>query len=139
MRKSLFLCLLLCLPLAANAAAEEAQEKPPKPVPHYFQLEKPLVTNLNGGPRFIRADVQFMYYQPDEVDYDSKALLSLHAPALRHELLLLLIDQDGKALRTPAGKEKLRRLAVKSLRKVMEEKTGMAVIEDLFFTSYYVR
>jgi flagellar FliL protein len=139
MRKLLFLCLLcLCLPSLAFAADDEEEEKP-KPVPLYHQLEQPLVTNLVGGPKFIRAEVQFMYYQPEEVEYESKDLLTKHSPALRHEMLLLLIDQDGKALKTPAGKEKLRKTAVKALRKLMEEKTGQPVIEDLFFTSYYVR
>lgn len=137
MRKLLYL-YLLCLPLVVHAADKEGtEEEPAKPVPQYFALPQSLVTNLVGGPKYIRADVQFMYYEAE--DADNKDLLNKYAPALRHELLLILVDQDGKALKTPAGKEHLRKAAVKSLRRIMEEKTGHPVIEDLFFTSYYVR
>jgi flagellar FliL protein len=133
MRKLLFLCLC-CLygPLLVHAADEEE-----KPVPQYFELSKSLVTNLNGGPRFIRCGIQLMYY-PSE-DGDNLELLTLHGPALHHEMLLLLVDQNGKALMSPAGKERVRKASVKALRGIMEEKTGKPVIEDLYFTSYYVR
>lgn len=135
MRKLLYLCLLcLCSTHVALAADEEQK---PKPVPQYFELPKSLVTNLTGGPKYIRADVQFMFYEEDGVD--NKELLSKHAPALRHEMLLMLIDQDGTALKTLEGKKRLRKAALKSLRRIMMEKTGHPVIEDLFFTSYYVR
>lgn len=136
MRKLLFLCLCcLCWPLAVHAADDE--EPDTKPVPQYFELSKSLVTNLNGGPRFIRCAVQLMYYASD--DDDNEALLTLHSPALRHEMLLLLVEQDGKVLTTPAGKDQLRKAAIESLRTIMEEQTGKPVIEDLYFTSYYVR
>jgi flagellar FliL protein len=70
---------------------------------------------------------------------ENKALLSKYAPALRHELFLLLAEQDGQNLQTPEGKEALRQAAVAALRTLMEQETRQPLIEDLFFTSYYVR
>jgi flagellar FliL protein len=137
MRNLLLLCLLcLCWPLALHAADGEEEEQP-KPVPQYYKLPQSLVANLTGGPRYIRCDIQLMYYDGDE--HDNEHRLQLYSPALRHELLLMLIEQNGKTLTTPAGKERLRKTAVKSLRRIMEEQTGSPVIEDLYFTSYYVR
>lgn len=134
MRKLLYLALL-CLPLLAYAAEEEAvEDAEPKPDPVYFELAPSLVTNLNGGPKLIRCEVQLMV-----LSEENKALLTKYAPALRHELFLLLAEQDGPALQTPAGKETLRQAAIAAMRKLMEAQTRQPVIEDLFFTSYYVR
>ena len=130
MRKLLYFALL-CLPLLAHAADEEAE---PKPDPVYYELSPSLVTNLTGGPKYIRCDVQLMV-----LGNENKKILGKYAPALRHELLLLLAEQDGSALQTSAGKEAFRQSAIAALRKLMEKETKQPLIEDLYFTSYYVR
>lgn len=130
MRKLLYLALL-CLPLFAHAADEE---EAPKPEPLYVPLGPSLVTNVNGGPKYIRCEVQAMVLGDEH-----KALLDKYEPALRHELFLLLAEQDGRALQTQDGKEALRQAAIARLREVMEGFTQQPVIEDLYFTSYYVR
>jgi len=132
MRKLLYLALLcLCLPLAAHAEDEEPQ---PKPEPIYVKLGPSLVSNLNGGPKYIRCEVQLMVHGEEH-----QALLEKYLPALRHELFLLLVEQDGRALQTPQGKEALRQSAIAAMRQVMQAHTGQPVVEDLYFTSYYVQ
>ncbi len=65
--------------------------------------------------------------------------IEIHEPALRHDLLLLFSDQEGKLLKDPKGKEKLRKLALEAIRKVMKELTGKEAVDDLFFTSYFAQ
>jgi len=130
MRKLLYLALL-CLPLVTHAADDEEE---PLPDPVYYELSPSLVTNLTGGPKYIRCDVQLMVRGEE-----NKEMLAKYAPALRHELFLLLAEQDGPTLQTPEGKEALRQAAVAALRMLMEKETKQPLIEDLYFTSYYVR
>ena len=47
--------------------------------------------------------------------------------------------QDAKALTTPAGKDALRTAALDAVRTVLQEKTGQPLIDDLYFTSFYVQ
>ena len=100
----------------------------------YFSLTPSLVSNLTGGPKYIRADVQIMTRKADRLPE-----LELHAPAIRDALLMLLIGADGKQLLTRDGKEALRTQALEAVRKVLEEKTGDPLAEQLYFTSYYVK
>ena len=99
----------------------------------YFDLKPSLVTNLNGGPRYIRCEVQLMVTDPDRLPE-----VELHAAALRNEMLLLLAEQDGSKLTTLAGKENLRLKVRDAFRKVLKNKIGVELVRDVFFTSYYV-
>ncbi len=100
----------------------------------YYQLSPSIVVNVKGRAKYIRCDVQLMTRNGTNLP-----AISLHAPALRHELLLLLSDQDGAKIRTTKGKEKLRRKALKALRGVMKSLAGDEMIDDLFFTTYLVQ
>jgi flagellar FliL protein len=71
-------------------------------------------------------------------DEDQLANIALHAPALRHELLLLLSDQKGQDIKDSKGKEKLRKVALQAVQNVMKQMTNDESVVDLFFTSYFV-
>lgn len=130
-----FFTLFLFLPMAMVAQAEEKKDEEKERLPPvYYQLTPSIVSNLTGGPRFLRCDVQIQ-----AVDQEAVIELETHAPALRHEFLLVLTAHDGKALKTAAGKEKLRKDAIVALQKTMKEMTGKDLVKDLFFTSFYVR
>lgn len=100
----------------------------------YYELSPSIVVNVKGRAKYIRCDVQLMTRNGANLP-----VISLHAPALRHELLLLLSDQDGTKIRTTKGKEKLRRKALKALQGVMKKLAGDQMIDDLFFTTYLVQ
>ena len=125
------LLLLLLLPLACPAAEDGEQEKVQV---EYLKLSPSLVVNVQGGARYVRCDVQLMTRDPDALES-----LKLHTPAIRHELLLLLSDQQGAELKQPKGKEKLRKQALKAVQGVMKELTGSPSVDDLFFTSFFVQ
>ena len=124
------LCLLLLTGFAVQAEEEPVEHAPPA----FYQLTPSIVSNVTGGPRFLRCDVQIL-----AVDKDAITDLETHAPALRHEFLMLLTGYDGKLLKTNEGKEKLRTDAVAAFQKIMKEMTGKELVKDVFFSSFYVR
>ena len=127
----LFLSLIPGPLPAAEDAAEEEQEAVQV---EYLKLAPSLVANLQGGARYVRCDVQLMTRSAAAAEK-----LKLHSPAIRHELLLLLSDQQGSELKRTKGKEKFRKQALKAVQKVMSDLTGKPRADDLFFTSFFVQ
>jgi len=120
--------------LAGVAAAAEEEPAAPLAEPNYLELKPSIVANLNGGPQYIRCDVQLMTPEKEHLDE-----ITLHAPALRHEILLRLPEVDGRKLATHAGKEAFRRELLAALQDVLERETGSPLVEELYFTSFYVQ
>jgi len=125
------LMLLLALPLLAK---DDDEEEPQEKVPvAYVKLPPSFITNVQQGAQYIRCDIQLLTKTADNVPD-----IELHAPALRHELLLLLSDQNGKELKSKNGQEKLRKTALKAVQGVLDKLAGKDLISDLFFTYYIV-
>lgn len=100
----------------------------------YFALKPSIVSNLTGGPKYIRCDIQLMTEQAEQLPR-----IELHAPALRHAVLMLLAAQDGTQLTTRDGKERLRKDALAAVQEQLKGLTGETLVNDLYFTAYYVR
>jgi flagellar FliL protein len=128
--KPFFLCLVLCFAAAVPAADDEED---PGEI-GYFALEPSIVSNLTGGPKYIRCDVQLMTRQASEIPK-----IELHVAAVRHAILMLLSGQDGEKLKTREGKEALRKAALDVTKTQLEELTGSPIVDDLYFTAYYVK
>ncbi|MGB5199440.1 MAG: flagellar basal body-associated FliL family protein [Sedimenticolaceae bacterium] len=111
-------------------AAEEAAEVDIA----YYPLKPSFVSNLSGGPKYIRCDIQLMTEQAAQLP-----LIELHSAALRHRILMLLAGQDGKQLQTREGKETLRKAALGAVKEQLESFTGQPIVKDLYFTAYYVK
>ncbi|MCB1904748.1 MAG: flagellar basal body-associated FliL family protein [Gammaproteobacteria bacterium] len=123
--------LLLALPALSAESEEETAEKKPH---LYYELTPSIVANIQKGAKYLRADIQLMTREED-----SLAQIEHHAPALRHELFMLISDQEGSQLKGPKGKESFRKSALKALQKVMQALTGKEMVEDLFFSSFFVQ
>lgn len=115
------------------ALAADDDEKPEVEV-GYYALKPSIVSNLTGGPKYIRCDIQFMTEHASEIPK-----IELHAPALRHAILMLIAGQDGKTLQSREGKESLRKAALDAAKTQLKEFTGETIINDLYFTAYYVK
>jgi flagellar FliL protein len=126
------LLMFIAAPLLAEDANDNAEEA--APVILYYQVTPSLVANLASGGKYIRCDVQLMTH--DEAFLEE---LNLHGPAIRHSLLLLLSEQDGKDIKKPSGKEELRKKALSTLGELMQELSGKNELEALFFTTFLVR
>ena len=133
--RSLFatLALLVFSGVCTLAVAADEEEKPPIDI-GYYALKPSIVSNLSGGPKYIRCDIQLMTEQAAELPK-----VELHSPALRHAILMLIAGQDGKQLQTREGKEGLRKEALQATQTQLEELTGNPIVKDLYFTAYYVK
>ncbi len=125
---TLFLIIVLMFPGFIMAADEAA------PKPAYFQLKPSVVANMKTGAKYVRFDVQLML--KDEADLEA---VKGFAPALSHEMLLLVSDQDGAVLKTPDGKETFRKAAKDAANKVLKEFMDKKPVKDLFFTAFFVQ
>jgi len=127
--------LLICLLFSSSLIAAEEVEKSEQKAPAlYHKISPSLVANVQGRARYVRCDVQLMTRVEEYLDE-----ITLHTPAIRHELLLLLSDQKSKELKSPKGKEQLRKSALKAVRATLKDLTGKTEVDDLFFTSFYVQ
>jgi flagellar FliL protein len=133
MRVRLIRTLLVLLFILLFHVAAIAEDAPPVEI-GYHALKPSFVSNLTGGPKYIRCDVQLMTEYASELPK-----IELHEPALRHSILMLIAGQDGNQLKTPDGKEAFRKAALAAVQEQLEELTGKPLVEDLYFTSYYVK
>jgi len=127
------LALLVLVATARANAEEEAEDEREKEV-GYYALKPSIVSNLTGGPKYIRCDVQLKTEYASELEQ-----IKLHSPALRHSILMLIAGEDGRKLMTRDGKEQLRKAALESVQTQLEELAGDPLIADLYFTAYYVK
>lgn len=117
--------------MASVCAAEDASD--PGEI-GYYALKPSFVSNLTGGPKYIRCDIQLMTENAADIPK-----IKLHTPALRHGILMLIGGKDGAQLKTRDGKEELRQAALESVRSQLQELTGKSIVKDLYFTAYYVK
>lgn len=132
--KILLALMMLVAPLLCAEEEEEGKTEEAAPVMNYYQIKPSLVANLAGGGKYIRCDVQLM-----TTDGGFFEDLKLHGPALRHSLLLLLSEQDGKRIKTVSGKEELRKKALSEIGKLMQDLSGKNELKALFFTTFFVQ
>ncbi len=123
---------LICMFFTGLALAEEEDERPIEV--GYIEMKPSIVSNLTGGPKYIRCDIQLMTKYAEDVPH-----VHTHMPAIRHSVLMLIAGADGQLLTTPEGKESLRVDALKALQKTLSELTEEPRVNDLFFSAYYVK
>jgi len=131
---SIIVGVLLSLPISPVYSSDETHKTEALKPLQYYELIPSVVANVQKGAKYMRADIQLMTREDGGVE-----AIEFHAAALRHELFLLISDQDGAQLKNSRGKEKFRKDALKSLQKVMQHLTGKEVVEELYFTSYFVQ
>ncbi len=131
---SRFFITLLLFCSATSVSAEEVAAEVEEKQLAYFSLDPSLITNVHGGAEYVRCDIQLM--TKDETNLED---IELHSPIIRHELLLLLGDQQGTDISTPEGKEALRQKALQVVSSVVLAETGKSSVHDLYFTSFFVQ
>jgi len=134
MRFTLYALLSIMLMLPCYTYAEEEEEESAPAQSFYFSIEPSIVANLTSGAKYCRVDIQVSTQNEEQFEN-----IKLHAPAMRHELLMLLSEQNGKALRTPEGKEAFRKTALTAVQGVIEGLTGVDSVKELYFTGFFVQ
>lgn len=117
-------------------SAEEEGGEDGKVGPTYVALEPAFVVNFQDAKKhtkFLKAEISVVAGSPK-----AQEALTLHMPAVRNSLVLLLSRQVFEDLATNEGKEKLRAEALAAVQDVVKQqaskKTAKAV-KDLYFSS----
>jgi len=101
----------------------------------YIKLSPDLVSNLQGRKTYIRTAVQLMTNRAELIYH-----IEEHLPLIRHVFLMTLIDKKASDIKTPKGKEALRKEMLKAAAKALDEKVAVkGLLTDVFFTTYHVK
>lgn len=129
LRKAFFFLFLIGFMCSAFAQVENEEVSV-----NYVELKPSIVSNLTGGPKYIRCDIQLMTEYASAVED-----IKLHMPAIRHSILMLIAGQDGKILQSHEGKTELREQALEAVQTTLKDLTRRTLVSDLYFTAYYVK
>jgi flagellar protein FliL len=97
----------------------------------YQPLTSVFVVNLPGHPRLLQVGLVVRFYYPKLGEF-----LQHNDPALRNGVLNLLSGQDGQALSTRQGKEKLRAALKKEINQLIHRYHGPGEIDQVYYSSF---
>jgi flagellar protein FliL len=103
----------------------------------YVKYEPPFVVNFDakGVMRFLQISMEVMTR-----DAPTSEVIKLHEPKIRNNMLLLLGSQSYETISSMEGKEGLRKQALETIAKVVEEEGGEGKkVEDIYFTSFVMQ
>jgi len=109
----------------------------PKAPAIYVEFQPPFVVNFDakGVMRFLQVSMQVMTR-----DHETSELIKLHDPKIRNNMLLLLGSQTLDTISTMEAKEELRKKALETIVKIVDDEGGEGKkVEDLFFTSFVMQ
>lgn len=112
----------------------EGGEVSKKQVPIYFSLEKPLVANFsvqsNDAVRYIQIKLKVMARDPSIIN-----AFKLHLPAIKHEILLLLVSQKYDVLLKTVGVKAMQKNVLTLTNKILKKENQPHGLEAVYFTS----
>jgi flagellar protein FliL len=116
---------------------KKGKKAEPKAPALYVKYEPPFVVNFDakGVMRFLQISMEVMTR-----DAPTSEVIKLHEPKIRNNMLMLLGSQTYETLSSLEGKEGLRKQALETIAKVVEEEGGEAKeVEDIYFTSFVMQ
>ena len=110
----------------------EGNEEVAKGPAIYIPFEPAFVVNFSkpGKAKFLQISMQAMTRNPDV-----PALVQMHMPAIRNNLVLLFSSQSFESVSTSEGKNELREKALSTIQEILEEESGDPGVEAVYFTS----
>lgn len=116
---------------------KKGKEAEPKLPAIYVEFAPPFVVNFDakGVMRFLQVSIQVMTR-----DHEISEMIKLHDPKIRNNMLLLLGSQTLDTISTAEAKEELRKKALETIAKVIDDEGGEGKkVEDLYFTSFVMQ
>lgn len=140
--------LKMFAPPAAETNAEHAAPAPTLAQAVYFEMTPNFTINftVNGRQRYLQAAITLMYRDPA-----LESLLSLHMPAIRNGLVMLLSGKNFDELQTPEGKEQLKAEALVVIQTLLKKEqdalvasgetkgVSLANVEQVLFTNFVMQ
>lgn len=144
MRKISVFLLALLLSLGTVAKAEEhgggqgggekKEGEAAGPVIEYLPLEPPLVVNLQGPRRYLKADIQLLIEGAENLPRIKEQM-----PVIRHALILLMSERDPATLANVEEREKLRAATLSEIRTALDKYSRSEGLKDVFFSNFLVQ
>lgn len=122
---------------AAGGESHAAEAKPEKKGPEvYLAMDPAFVVNFQkaDGLSYLQVGVTLMSHDPAAIQAAKDA-----DPVLRNALVMLFSSQDYAELADLQGKQKLQAKALAAVQKIIQERTGHAGVEALYFTSFVMQ
>jgi flagellar FliL protein len=116
---------------------KKAKKSEPKAPALYVKYEPPFVVNFQakGVMRFLQVSMEVMTR-----DATTAETIKQHEPKIRNNMLMLLGSQTDETIGSIEGKEGLRKQALETIAKVVEEEGGEGKqVEDIYFTSFVMQ
>jgi flagellar FliL protein len=116
---------------------KKSKKSEPKAPALYVKYEPPFVVNFEakGVMRFLQISMEVMTR-----DAPTSEVIKLHEPKIRNNMLMLLGSQTYDTLSSMEGKEGLRKQALATIAKVVEDEGGEGKkVEDIYFTSFVMQ
>jgi flagellar FliL protein len=120
-----------------DAKGKKGKAAEPKLPAIYVEFNPPFVVNFDakGVMRFLQVSIQVMTR-----DHETSEMVKLHEPKIRNNMLLLLGSQTLDTISTTEAKEELRKKALETIAKIVEDEGGEGKkVEDLYFTSFVMQ
>ena len=132
-----FILTILISSTQVWAAEDEETEEAAVKITAYVSLGDAMVLNLSNNSTRLT----FLQLKADLLieDENSEALITTHLPAIRHELIVLLSEQNARDMKSPAKREEVRQIATAQIKEMMIELTGNEDISDVLFSSFLVQ
>ena len=152
LKRILFSALLLVLGLAGGAAgmyfaptlfpdifsAEPDKPKPPTPkvAPlSYVELPNSFTSNLKGSDQFIQVKIALSTHGGAPV----MEAVERHRVAIVAAVLQILAETTVEDLEAPGGRDRLTTRMRLAINDVLQRKSGVAGVDDVFLTSFVVQ
>lgn len=119
-----------------DSAEEDGEQSKEGAGPTYVSLDPAFVVNFQDQKKrtkFLKAEISVVAGSAK-----AQAALTLHMPAVRNSLVMLLSRQVFEELATNEGKEKLRTEALDAVKEVVKKQTSKKTaqaVKDLYFSS----
>ena len=123
-------------PAPAEGAAEE-EEAPASKEALYHGIHPPLLVNFvdeRGKGRFLQVSLEVMSRDQRVIDQ-----IKNHLPVIRNNLILAYGDVDYALVTTREGKAQMLEEALMEINAILEEETGKAGVEAVYFTNVVVQ
>lgn len=117
---------------------KQAAEKPPEPevAPlQYVEIPTPFTANLKDTGRFVQVKIAIST-QGGQPVVDA---VERHRVAIVAEVLGVLTDTSEEQLSSAAGREALARRMRLGINDVLQRKSGIAGVDDVFLTSFILQ
>lgn len=123
---------------AASGEAGQLQPKPPAPKVSpltYVELPNSFTSNLKGSGRFIQVKIAISTHGgPPVVE-----AVERHRVAIVAAVLQILAETSEDDLEAPGGRDRLTGRMRMAINDVLQRKSGVAGVDDVFLTSFVVQ